>query len=455
MDPNREDRRSFLLVADARHRGIIYTAGLGLLFFGCAKSPETSTTSTSASSPGVPQRVLASRVEAEAPKPLTAQEAARQQELEAQLANERPTQRIRFRSGRLLEGHIVAETPTEVRVRDGFGYSGYVVETYRRTEIASIEPLPSAAFAVTPDDVRFSAEFPQFHFVKIPPYTIVTDESYGEVQRILGLLSSLREQFLQSFAPLIRDRNEQKGIHVVFFGSEKAFRQYAVHAAPAFVNSAGFYSSRENRLALLNQLGTARYSEAKTRLDERGRQLSRSASAGAQIAAIRSDLTLEAKAMNERLIRHEGAHQLFRAYHIHSRLGIEPTWLVEGLAQYCETAEIGRFHFVLADRISTARAKGQFLPLKTLLDHRDPSGFFALGDAKLEVAYAESWALVYMLMQDESRERFFSYLKSYRDLNDDRASAALEADPAGILEKHLNMDFNTLERKWNSFISHM
>lgn len=399
--------------------------------------------------------MLVARVDAEQQRPLTAQEVARKQKLETQLAQERPTHRLRFRSGRLLEGHVVSETPTEVRVRDGFGYSGYVVETYRRADIASIDPLPAAAFEVTARDARFSAEFPEFHFVKIPPYTLVTDESYGEVQRILGLLTSLHEQFLQGFAPLIRDSKEENDIRVVFFGSEKAFRNYAERAAPAFVNSAGFYSSRENRLALLNQLGTARYSEAKTRLDERGRQLSRSASAGPQIAALRSDLTLEAKAMNERLIRHEGAHQLFRAYRVHSRFGVEPTWLTEGLAEYCETAEIGRYHFVLADRISTAREKGQFLPLKTLLDHRDPSGFFALGNAKLEIAYAESWALVYMLMQDDTRERFFGYLESYRDLTDDRTAAAQGADPAGILEKHLKMDFNTLERKWDSFVSHM
>lgn len=433
---------------------MICVAGFALFFFGCGKPSNPSITATPTSPPIVQQSVRAVPVDAEPPKPLTAEEISRKQKLEAQLAQERPTHRIRFRSGRTLEGHLVSQTPTEVRVRDGFGYSGYVVETYRRAEISSIDPLPATAFELTADDVRFSAEFPEFHFVKIPPYTIVTDESYGEVQRILGLLASLREQFLQRFAPLIRSGVEQEDIRVVFFGSEKAFRQYAERAAPAFVNSAGFYSSQENRLALLNQLGTARYSEASTRLDERGRRLSRSANAGPQIAALRSDLTLEAKAINERLIRHEGAHQLFRACHIHSRLGIEPTWLTEGLAEYCETGEIGRFHFALADRITAAREKRQFVPLKTLLNHRDPSGFFALGHGNLEIAYAESWALTYMLMQEDTREQFFSYLKFYRDLTEDRAAAA-EADPAGVLQAYLKMDSDTLERKWDSFITHM
>lgn len=456
MYSNRELLSSIVRGASVRYRCIVRTAVLALFFSGCTQAPEPpasqpAPTSTSRTVRKPLPIVLAD----EQDRALTAEETAVKQQLETQLAEERPTHRLRFRSGRVVEGHMLSQTPVEVRLRDGFGYSGYIVETYKRADIASIETLPAAAFEVTARDVRFRTEFPQFHFVKIPPYTILTDESYGEVQRILALLKSLREQFVARFAPLIKADKDRQDIHVVFFGSEENFHAYAQRAAPAFVNSAGFYSSREDRLALLNQLGTARYAEAKTRLDERGRQLSSSANAGPQIAALRSDLTFEAKAMNERLIRHEGAHQLFHAYGIHSRYGIEPTWLTEGLAEYCEPAEIGRYHFALAERITRARERGQFLPLKTLLNHRDPSGFFALGESNIEVAYAESWALVYMLMQDDTRERFLNYLKSYRDLADDRAAAAQEADPAGILDTYLKTDFNTLERQWDSFVSHM
>jgi hypothetical protein len=309
---------------------------------------------------------------------------------------------------------------------------------------------------VTPRDVRFSAEFPQFHFVKSPPYTIVTDESFGEVQKILVVLADLREQLHQRFAPLINQNGELHNIHVVFFGSEEAFRKYALRVAPSFVNSAGFFSSGENRLALLNQLGTSRYANAQVRLDERSHRFSNFADAGPQLAALRSDMTSEAKSMNERLIRHEGAHQLFHAYHVHSRFGLEPTWLTEGLAQYCETPEIGRYHATLAGRVMRARKAGQLLPLKTLLNHRDPSGFFALGEGNIELAYAESWALVYMLMQDECRGRFFDYVKSYRDIDNYRAAQAVEkTEPEKLLEARLKMDLNTLESQWDSFITHM
>jgi hypothetical protein len=437
-------------------RRALLLAGAVILLSGCgqptvATNPEIARTTTPVSEQ--PVAFTATTTDA---GPLSVEELTRKTALEAELANERPTQRLKLRGGHVLEGRIVSETPSTIRFHDGFGYSGFVVESYKRSDVLAVETLRAASFEVTPGDVRFSAEFPQYHFVKSPPYTIVTDESFGEVQKILVLLADLREQLHQRFAPLIKQDGELHNIHVVFFGSEEAFRKYALRVAPSFVNSAGFFSSGENRLALLNQLGTSRYANAQVRLDERSHRFSNFAEAGPQLAALRSDMTSEAKSMNERLIRHEGAHQLFHAYHVHSRFGLEPTWLTEGLAQYCETPEIGRYHATLAGRVMRARKAGQLLPLKTLLNHRDPSGFFALGEGNIELAYAESWALVYMLMQGECRGRFFDYVKSYRDIDNYRAAQALErAEPEKLLEAQLKMNLNTLESQWDSFITHL
>jgi hypothetical protein len=438
-------------------RRVLFLTGVVLLLSGCGPSPTVADRETTrATTPVDEQHVVVNATTTDAVGPLSVEELARKTALESELANERPTHRLKLRDGRLLEGRIVSETPAAIRFRDGFGYSGFVVESYRRRDVLTVETLPSAAFEVTPRDVRFSAEFPQFHFVKSPPYTVVTDESFGEVQKILTVLADLREQLHRRFAPLIKQDGDLRNIHVVFFGSEEAFRKYALRTAPSFVNSAGFFSSSENRLALLNQLGTSRYTDAQVRLDERSRRLSNFTDAGPQLAALRSDITSEAKSMNERLIRHEGAHQLFHAYHVHSRFGLEPTWLTEGLAQYCETPEIGRYHATLADRVLRARKAGQLLPLKTLLNHRDPSGFFALGEGNIELAYAESWALVYMLMQDGFRDRFFDYIKSYRDIENYRAAHAVEkAAPETLLEAQLKMNLNTLESQWDSFITHL
>jgi hypothetical protein len=436
---------------------VLLLVGVALLISGCGGSTENTNPDISLSTTRAhEQGPVVTAADANTVVPLSAQELARKIELEVELTNDRPTHRLKLRDGQLLEGRIVSETPSAIRFRDGFGYSGFVTGSYKRNEILTVETLPAAAFEVTPRDVRFSEEFPQFHFVKSPPYTIVTDESFGEVQKILTVLADLREQLHQRFAPLIKQDTDLKDIHVVFFGSEEAFRKYALRTAPSFVNSAGFFSSGENRLALLNQLGTLRYTDAQVRLDERSRRLSNFADAGPQLAALRSDITSEAKSMNERLIRHEGAHQLFHAYHVHSRFGLEPTWLTEGLAQYCETPEIGRYHATLADRVTRARKAGQLLPLETLLNHRDPSGFFALGEGNIELAYAESWALVYMLMQDDFRSHFFDYIKSYRDVDNYRAAQRVEkAVPEKLLEAQLKMNLNTLEGQWDSFITHL
>lgn len=457
MHPNRQLVCLALPGAYRQHCRAVLLATAAAALSGCGQSPAVTDKDTvRATTPAPEERISVIATDTDAARPFTPEESTRKNQLEAELAAERPTHRLTLRNGRVLDGRVVSETPSAIRFRDGFGYSGYVVESYRRTDVLAVEASPAASFEVTPRDVRFSAEFPQFHFVKCPPYTVVTDESYGEVQKILDVLTDLREQFRRRFGPLIQPGNELRDIDVVCFGSETAFRDYALRVAPSFVNSAGFFSSGENRLALLNQLSTVRFTEAQDRLDERGRRFSGYANAGPQLAALRSDINSEAKSMNERLVRHEGAHQLFHAYHIHSRYGLEPTWLTEGLAQYCETPEIGRYHAMLADRVERARKAGQLLPLKTLLNHRNSSGFFALGEGNVELAYAQSWALVYMLMQDEFRDRFFDFVKSYRDASTYRAVTAMEnAEPETLLEAHLKMDLNSLEGQWDSFITHM
>ena len=398
------------------------------------------------------------------PPALTDDQLALKRKLEAQLAEERPTHRLVLRNGQVVTGRVVGETATTVRLREGFGFSGYVVSPYKREEIATVETLPEASFEVTAADVRLCQEFPEYNFAKNPPYTFVTDESFSDVEKILGLLGSLRRQFEKQFAPLIRAGSEPREIQIVFFGKESAFRTYAQRVAPEFVNSAGFYSTRDNRLALLDQLGSQQYASIQNKISRRQQALNQherdgtgsDGEAARRLAAAQGQLTSLAKAMTEQLVRHEGAHQLFHMYHIHSSYGAEPTWLREGLAVYCEPEEIGRYHNAMAERIATARKAGQLLPLRTLLTHRAADGFFALGAEQAETAYAQSWSVVYFLMQDPYRRGFFEFIKSYRDLNDTQAAERLLArDPVKSLESFLATDFTIFESQWQEFVSHM
>src|SRR5579862_3894821 len=168
----------------------LFAAGAITVLTGCGQSPASTDKEIADATPAaVEKQALVGPAETDATRPLTTAELASKKQLEAELASDRPTHRLRLRDGRVLEGRVVSETPSAIRFRDGFGYSGFVVESYRRADVLAVETVPTASLEVTPRDVRFSAEFPQFHFVKCPPYTLVTDESYGSVQKILGVLT--------------------------------------------------------------------------------------------------------------------------------------------------------------------------------------------------------------------------------------------------------------------------
>ncbi len=393
----------------------------------------------------------------------TLDDLALKKRIEAELAADVPAYRLTLRDHRTVKGRIVAETPTQIKFREGSGYSDYIVSVYPRSEIAAITGLPTPSMEVTRQDVLLVKEFPGYHFVKNGPYSVVTDAPYAEVDQTLRVLTQLRQQFQQRFAPLIRDRDSGKIVQIVLFDSEAPFRACARRLAPALVESAGFYSSADNRLVLLNQMATTQFAKVQERIDQRLRALDASDNqsenriqASAHLEALSSQITTEAKSMTDRLTRHEGAHQLFRAFGIQCKFAIEPTWLTEGLAEYCETPEIGAYHSVLAERLAAVRDAGALLPLNVLLNHRDHSGFFSLGTANVEKAYEESWALTYFLMQRQYHDRFFEFVKYYRDINDvNTAAAAQEADGEVLLAAFLQTDVSVLEAQWQKFVNHM
>lgn len=425
---------------------------------GCGRQPDDA---AAASASPVERRVQIHTVvlnKPAPPAPLTSAELQLQAKLEREAEQSRPTHRLTLHNGRTVEGRVVGETASSVRLREGFGYSGYTVTPYARADIAETVALPAEGFTISPADVRFANEFADFHFVKAPPYSFVTDESYGEVQKMVRLLTELRGQFEQTFAPLIRPGAKPRDIQVVFFSREERFRDYAQRAAPALTASAGFYSTRHNRLALLNQLGSEHYLRTSDRLATRQRELAGFAAADpralyevqARLVSARADITSEAKSMTERLVRHEGAHQLFHCYGVHSTRGLEPTWLAEGLATYCEPAEIGRWHAGLAERLAAARRAGTLIPLEKLLNHDDPAGFFVLGTDTAPAGYAQSWALLQYLMQPQRRGQFYELIRRYRTLSADDGGTL---DHAGMLAAALGVDLESLDADWQQYLA--
>ena len=93
-------------------------------------------------------------------------------------------------------------------------------------------------------------------------------------------------------------------------------------------------------------------------------------------------------------IRHEGAHQLFYNYGIHSRYRFENDWLIEGLAVYCETRPLGSTESGRASVLKKSLRDGKLLSPESLVNLRSVKGLFALDDPdQISLAYMESWSV--------------------------------------------------------------
>jgi hypothetical protein len=118
---------------------------------------------------------------------------------------------------------------------------------------------------------------------------------------------------------------------------------------------------------------------------------------------------------------HEAAHQMSFNTGLLNRDGDLPLWLVEGLATYCEPVEQGRWKGigeVNLERVRTLRrgVKGeeQLLPVRSLLES-DQWLHGPGGSRRALIGYAQSWALVRMLMQEQPKG-----LKRYCELIHER-----------------------------------
>jgi hypothetical protein len=396
--------------------------------------------------------------------PLTPAQEALRSKLEADLLGDLPTHRLTLQNHHLLQGQIVAETPAGIRLREADGYSGSIVSMIPRSDIVRIEKLPLPNLDVTDDDVRLASEFPGFHLVKSGVYSLVTDAPSSDAGHVIEQLAELRKEFVGHFAGLIQPQCQPRNFQVVYFDHEADYQGYVAWAAPGLENSAGFYSPSEDRLAFLDRFGSSQYAMEQRSLSYQQQRVANAAylkpdsrlQISGQLAQIQAKVIGQARSDTTHVIRHEGAHQLFNAYGIVSLYNAEPTWLIEGMAQYCEPDEIGARHEGRAADVAAAQRTHQLMALKDLLGFRDPDGFFALGEPKVGIAYAESWALTYFLMQDGRRDGFIEFIKHYRDLRNTREADEVRAENVGqTLAKYLHTNYSQLEDQWQDFLKQL
>lgn len=315
-------------------------------------------------------------------------------------------------------------SPLEAPVRDK------PVERFSAAEQAALRDIVAGRMGNTsPDtlermtsyrDVRFRLDFPSLSPRLHPPYLVMSDAPAAETALLVGELRQLHRQFKSVFKDLAVPSQRKAFIHVLYFARASDYSAYQEHALQGEEDTAGFYSPAANRLVLYRTPGADAVHEGHAALSP-------------LLAAT---------------VRHEGAHQLFFEFGIHSRHRIENDWLVEGLATYCEEAQIGEVSAYRLDILQRAASLEETLPMASLVDLRSARGLLAYRAA--ELAYSQSWSLVHLLMTDPYRERFFAYIRQIRDPA--QYPHIRRQRPLDLLCRHLDLTPDELVRRWEEHV---
>jgi hypothetical protein len=363
----------------------------------------------------LPGRLLPDKPEAA----LTAEERAVKRALEAELASFLPTHRLEFVDGRTSVGRVTTQDAQTVTFVESYREQGGISIQFPRARLRAVVGLTNAIPAVSYRDIRFKMEFPALRFYKQPHYSILTDEPFFSIRETVEELERLSTEFEAVFGALVR-RPARGTAQVLFFSRKEDYDACRARLGATAESVAGFYDPAGDRLVIFNQIASASVREARERLNHQAQALTeahagQAASIESQRGAIDQAIVGEARRHTRSLVRHEAAHQLFFSLGVHSDHHRENTWLIEGLAGWCETSPMGGSIEAYRLALHEAVARDALIPLGELLAIRGPEGLHAAGEARVNLAYAESWALVRALMAPEHRDGFFRYLVHVRD----------------------------------------
>jgi hypothetical protein len=121
---------------------------------------------------------------------------------------------------------------------------------------------------------------------------------------------------------------------------------------------------------------------------------------------------------------------------------------LEGLAEYCSTPSIGEKNPEYIKYFRDALKSGSAIPLRDLIFYSKDNKFYALDEDKLGLAYAESWALFYFLMQPQWRSVFFAY---WEKLKAERAVMDLD-QRIKLAQENFGVSLDELQEQLYSFV---
>ena len=391
---------------------------------------------------------------------LTQAEHVMWEHLTQRMASTTPAQILRLNDGRAYTGWLLGATQNMVRWAAPLGADGRLVAEFDRALVQRIEKLPEPPPNVNYCDVSFQLEFPSLRMLRRPPYTMLTDEPPMCAERYLKALQILEADFRRRFGVLNDGLGLPDHVQVLLFSDEDAFRDYQRKVMGRHANVPGFYISRQQRLVLFDQRHASGLGEFLEHLDfqcgkadVRARTEEAAAQIRLQYLSQATALLHQAELGNQRLLRHEGAHQLFHASGV---LAEETTsgWLDEGLAVWCEQTDLGALNFSCAEMVQSSLGRWRWFTLAELVNRREPGGHgFCDTTWHRDLAYAEAWSLVRLLMRPRYQAQFFAYLRYLRNL--DAAADVSRTPPLDLLCRFLAMTPKELEARWRASIERL
>ncbi len=370
----------------------------------------------------------------------TAEDRVVQQQLETMLAGREPPMRMVFDRGKVMDGRVVEERPDSVVFAGQLGLSGEVTAAIDRERIVSLGPRQFTLPEITLRDVRFRRAFPDKQFYIRPPFTILTEESFFSVERIIEQQQILYDRFVDLFRPLLNGARLD-GIQLLILSSADEFELCRLQAGGVEKGASGFYSILENRLIVLQQrdaewvkdghrqIAAAAAQEQKKMKTPGGLELLRRWKNEA-----RSRLDARAGATTQNILRHEGTHHLCYSLGVLNRRETARGWVSEGLATWFETGRPGTAADSRVHELKEAAAAGKLLSLEQLTSLSKCTG---------ALQYAQAWALTNLLMQPEYRSGFFAYLAQIR-----QDPAPYPGGPVDELCRFLTVGSREFERRW-------
>ena len=300
------------------------------------------------------------------------------------------------------------------------------------------------------------------------------------VRRLEGTYRAV-DEFLRQGDPA-RERPRRRA-EVIFFRSCRDFQRYAARLGHDVSGSSGFYNPADGRAVFFDAAGDPRLRETAEQIEQLEKKLGRSTpdeparSSDAsdeqrreQLRELRRRHDAWIERINQVVIQHEIAHQLFFSVGVHVRGAANPPWLMEGLACLFETprpsgggkpvaTNAGRLRDLRkaiggdesgegldASAFEAAAHRQQVVRLRQLVAD---SALFEPTAANLNTSYAEAWALVYYL-QRQQRAGLDRYMALVAKRQPGQSSTATEE--LATFEAAFGPLDEAFERKWATAI---